>query len=561
VTEATEAGSDIDSTVVESFLQFLLKGLRAAQLYLPNNPVYQTAMQNVRKAFEPLWQEMDELQLAVVEHELKWEGKVVLSQPRNESLAWLLFKDGVRTLRLTRGVEDDEVVRLLQVINKARSLPPEADDDLLTMLWGQEFQFITYQYVEMAADNAVQMAKPEDEAPQELETTPRQAAEEPEPERPSGVVRLEDFDSTLYFLDDKDIQYLKGEIDREYQQDLRGNILAILFDIFELQPFPTVRAEIVSIVENFLPYLLAVGDFRTVAYVLREIGVLLDRAREVLPDHRGALEGFRARLSQPETLAQLLQTLDEAPVHPAEDDLGELFRELRGEALETVLEWMPRLKNDQIRTILAAAVQRTAAAYPDQLAAALGNENPAVVLETARLAGRLKLPPLVPALGGLLIRDVGPDVKVAAVEALAAIATPGAMQQLERAIQDANRDIRIAAVRVLGARGHRAALPRIEGVVLGRDLKGGDLTEKMVFFEAYGLLSGPEAIKHLKPMLAVGGGFMRKKQDPAIRACAAMALGKIRAPEARTALEEAATAEKDPLVRNAITKALRERAP
>jgi hypothetical protein len=557
VTEAAEAGSDVDSTVVESFLQFLLKGLRAAQLYLPNNPVYQTAMQNVRKAFGPLWQEMDELPLAVVEHELKWDGKVVLSQPRNESLAWILFKDGVRSLTLTRGAEDDEVIRLLQVINKARNLPPEADDDLLTLLWGQEFQFIRYQFVELAADDTAPLAKEETEEPPPPETTPRQAAEEPEPERPTGMIRLEDFDSTLYFLDDKDIQYLKGEIDREYQQDLRSNILAVLFDIFELQPFPTVRAEIVSIVENFLPYLLAVGDFRAVAYVLREIGVLLDRAREVLPDHRKALDGFRGRLSQPETLSQLLQSLDEAVVHPTEEDLAELFRELRGEALETVLDWLPRLKTEPIRAILGAAVQRTAVAYPDQLAAALGNENPAVVLETTRLAGRLKLPPLVPALGGLLIREVSPDLKVAAVEALAAIGTPGAMQQLERAIPDPNRDVRIATVRVLGARGHRSALPRIEAVVLGRDLKGGDLTEKMAFFEAYGLLSGPEAIRHLKPMLATGG-FMRKKLEPALRACAAMALGKIRAPDARAALEEAAAAEKDPLVRNAISKALRE---
>jgi HEAT repeat protein len=131
------------------------------------------------------------------------------------------------------------------------------------------------------------------------------------------------------------------------------------------------------------------------------------------------------------------------------------------------------------------------------------------------------------------------------------------MQQLERAIQDEHRDVRIAAVRVLGARGHRAALPRVEAVVLGRELKGGDLTEKMVFFEAYGLLSGPEAIRNLKPMLAPGG-FMRKRQEPAIRACAAMALGKIRAPDAHAALEEAAATEKDPLVRNAISKALRE---
>jgi hypothetical protein len=557
VTEATEAGFEVDSTAVESFLQFLLKGLRAAQLYLPNNPVYQTAMQNVRKAFEPLWETVDELRLVVAENELKWEGKVVLTQPRNESLAFVLFKDGVRSLTISKGAEEDEIGRLLQVINKARNLPAEADDDLLTLLWAQELQCIRYDFVELATDEAVQITKEEPPPEVELETTPAQAAAEPEPEQPSGIVRLEDFDSTLYFLDDTDVQYLKGEIDREYQQDLRSNILAILFDIFELQPFPTVRVEILSIIDNLLPYLLGVGDLRAVAYVLRESRLVIDRAREVLPEHRKALSELPARLSQPETLSQLLQSLDESVVYPTEEDLGELFRELRGEALETVFDWLPRLRSEQVRQILGAAVMRAAVAYPDQLAAALGSENHAVVLETARLAARLKLPPLVPALGGMLIREIPPDLKAAAVDALAAIGTPGAMQQLERAVQDEHREVRVAAVRVLGSRGHRAALPKIEAVVLGRELKTSDLTEKMVFFEAYGVLSGPEAIPHLKSLLAPGGGFMRKRQEPAIRACAAMALGKIRTPEARAALEETA-ADKDPLVRNAVTKALRE---
>lgn len=557
MTEPREAGWEVDSSGVETFLQLLLKALRAAQLYLPNNPVYQTAMQNVRNAFAPLWSEVDELRLAVVEHELKWEGKVVLSQPRNESVAWTFYKDGVRSLTIARGAEDEEVVRLLQVINKARSLPADADDDLLTLLWAQEFQFVRYEFIELATDDQAQIQQAPERAdvPPPAET-PREAAEAPEPELPPGVVRLEDFDSTLYFLDEKDVEYLKGEIDREYQQDLRGNILAVLFDIFELQPFPTVRAEILTIVENFLPYLLGVGDFRAVASVLRETRLLPERAREVLPEHRRTLQELPARLSQPETLSQLLQSLDEAVVHPGEEDLGELFRELRGEALETVLDWLPRLRSDRVREILAGAVQRTAAAYPDQLAAALGSENPAVVLATARLAGRLRLPPLVPALGGLLVRDAAPELKVAAVEALATMATPGAMQQLERAVDDDHRDVRIAAVRVLGARGHRAALPRIEAVVLGKDLRASDLTEKMVFFEAYGMLSGAEAVQHLKPMLALGG-FMRKKQEPEIRACAAMALGKIGTDEARSALEEAMQ-DKDPLVRNAIAKALRE---
>jgi hypothetical protein len=129
------------------------------------------------------------------------------------------------------------------------------------------------------------------------------------------------------------------------------------------------------------------------------------------------------------------------------------------------------------------------------------------------------------------------------------------MQQLERAVTDGARDVRVAAVRVLGTRRHRAALPQVEAMTFGRDLRGADLSEKTAFFEAFGLLAGADGVARLAPLLEPGGGLFKKKADPETRACAAMALGKIGTPEARRALE-AAIQDKDPLVRNAVGRAL-----
>lgn len=558
MTDPTVTDSDtVDTAAVEALLQSLLKGMRATQLYMPNNPVYQTAIGNVRKAFTLIWDEVEELVLVVQENEMVWQGEPVLRQPRNESLAWMLYKDGLRSLTIERGAEDDEIPRFLNVLQKARNLPPEADDDLLTLLWEQSFESIKYDFVELAPEDAAPLTKSDDE-PQPAAAPPRQVVEEEqqESETPQGMVNLDDFDSTLYFLDDNDVAYLKTEFEREYNQDLRGNVLAVMFDLFELQTYPTVRAEIISIVENLIPYLLGAGDFRSVAYILRESRVVLDRAREVLPEQAEALQELPSRLSEPDAITQLLQSLDEAVIHPTEEELGALFGELRGGVLETVLEWLPRMTNERVRDILGLAVQRIAAQYPDALAKAMGSDDDHVVLETVRLAAKLKLPPVITALGSLLIRDGTSELKVAVVDALSAIGSPGAMQQLEKGVSDEHRDVRVAAVRVLGTRGHRAVFPKVEAAVLGKSLKDTDLTEKMVFFEAYGRLAGPEAITHLKPMLATGG-FMKKKPDVETRACAAMALGKIGTPEARDLLERA-TRDKDPLVRNAVNKALRE---
>jgi HEAT repeat protein len=581
VAQQQEKEWTVDLAPVENLLQVMVKGLRAIQLYLPNNPIYQQAVQNIRNAFPAVWQTFDELPLSLQETDFVVDSRPVLSQPaKNESIAWLLYKDGIRLVVLRPGVEEQEIVNFLGVINKVKNLPADSEDDLLSLLWEQDFQHIRYNFVELGSEegpslpaagersNLAAGAPPagqpvtreviEQEVAESTETAEGSGGEEEEsdPTKAKGLVALEDFDPTLYFLDDSEVDYLKREIEREYKQDLRGNVLAIVFDLLELQTYSTVRAELISILENFIPYLLAVGDFRSVAFVLREVKVVMQRAREVLPEHRQALDQLPARLSQPDALAQLLQSLDEAVVFPTEEELGELFRELRPEALESVLAWLPRLTNQRVRDLLDASAQRLALAYPQEVTRALASSNEAVLLVGIRLASRLKLPPATAALGELLSHEKTP-VRLAAVEALAAIGSVGAMQQLERALDDTDRDVRLAAVRTIASRGHRAGFPKIEVAVAGKQLRSADLTEKVAFFEAYGLLGGAEGVHKLAGMLDAKGGFLKKKEDAETRACAAMALGKIGGEEARTTLQNAAQ-DKEPLVRNAVNKALRE---
>ena len=39
---------------VEALMQLMSKGLRATQMYLPNNPVYQRAVENIRTGFRQI---------------------------------------------------------------------------------------------------------------------------------------------------------------------------------------------------------------------------------------------------------------------------------------------------------------------------------------------------------------------------------------------------------------------------------------------------------------------------------------------------------------------------
>jgi hypothetical protein len=536
-------------------MTLISKGMRATQLYLPNNPVYQRSVENVRGAFRQIWQATDDLLFDVTEADLSWEDTVVYHQEqKNESIAWTLFKDGVRSLSFKPGVEDQEIVRFLRVLHLAKNLQSDAADDLLTLLWQEDFQLIAYTFRELATENAVPIEAGET-IPAATPSDVRQAVQAEAPPKREGLVSIEDFDTTLYFLDEKEVDYLHREVEREYAQDLRHNVLAMLYDLLELQTYGTVRAELISIVENLIPYLLGAGDFRSVAFILRESRTILQRARELIVEHRQALEGLPGRLSQSEALSQLLQSLDEATVHPTEEELGELFQELRADALFTLMTWIPKLSNEQVRELVQRAAERLAQSNATEVLKALASEDSAAQLEMVRLAGRLKLPGAPEGMGKLF--ETGDrTLKVAVVEALTAIGSPSAMRLLEKAVEDSERDVRIAAVKFLAARGHRNAFQRIESAVIGGKLKNADLTEKMTFFEGYGALVGAAGIPVLERVL-IPKGLLGKKVDPETRACAAMALGKIRSPEARAVLERAAQ-DKEPLVRNAVSRALRE---
>jgi HEAT repeat protein len=144
---------------------------------------------------------------------------------------------------------------------------------------------------------------------------------------------------------------------------------------------------------------------------------------------------------------------------------------------------------------------------------------------------------------------------VAVVQALAEIASPSALQALEKGLDDSDREVRLASVRVIGQHKPKTALPRIAEVVQGRSVRAADLTEKMAFFEAYGSMVGDGGIDVLDGILN-SGGFLKRKDDPQTRACAAMALGRIGSERAREALLKAAN-DREPLVRNAVNRALR----
>jgi HEAT repeat protein len=563
------AAPPVDTSVVEELLRLFGKGARAHQLYLPNNPVYKAAHDALRAAFLPVWEETGELVLGFTESEVKFEGQTVLAEKEkgSESLPWLFYKDGVREIRLMPGFEGEESDKLLDILQRLRKASPE-EDDLLTMLWQGDFNFLRYRYVDVTMESSGSGAPLADggemvraervdtraAVAEGVETTDGTTESTVESAAPSGVVNMSDFDGTLYFLDEKEIEYLQTEIKREYDADLRHNVVSMLFDIFEQQPDQAIREEAADALDTLMLHMLSIGQFQNVAFLIRESQVAVQRAIELQAPQRERLGQIPSRLSAPEALTQLLQSLDEAAELPAQADLSELFEQLRGSALATVLEWLGRLQNVRLRPLLEQAAARLAAQNTAELVKLIVSPKRPVALEAIKRAGAMRTPAAVPPIARVLA-DGDAELRAAAVQALNEIGSAGALQSLEKAVEDVDRDVRVSAVRALQAKAYKPVLPRLDAIVKGKAIRDADLSEKMAVFEAYGSLCGDGGVASLDATLN-GKSMFGRRDDPELRACAAVALGKIGSAASQEVLRRAAN-EKDVVVRNAVSRALR----
>jgi HEAT repeats/PBS lyase HEAT-like repeat len=563
--------------LVEELLRQLDKTVRAHQLYLHNNPTYLKAVDTLRASFVPIWAETDSLSLSVTDLKFIWFDLPVHEQHEraSDSLPWTFYKDGLREVTLSPGFEGPELELLLDIIPRVRKAASH-EDDLITLLWEQEFAHLTYRYVEVASEAGIPI-DPSAEAGRwpveqgEVVEDPRLAIEEARraadaaadaggadeeiKQSPGGIVKMEDFDSTLYFLDAEEVSYLRRETEREYATDLRRTVLTGLLDVFELQTDPSIRQEVTQNLDALTLHLLAGRQFSTVAFLLREIGTVLERAKDLTPQLRDRMAGLPDRLSDPAVLSQLLQAMDESESLPPRADLEELFAQLRASALGTVFGWLGSTQNAKLRPLLEGAAERLAVSNTGELVKLISSAEGAVAMEAVKRAGGLKTAAAVPALGKVL-SEPNRDLRLTAVSALVEIGTPGAMQALEKALEDVDRDVRVAAIKALGQKAYKPALSKVTALVKANQIREADRTERLSMFELYGSLCGDGGVPWLDELLNPKSGLFSKKEDPEFRACAAIALGRIGTARAQQALQKAMS-EKDVVVRNAVNRALK----
>jgi HEAT repeat protein len=438
---------------------------------------------------------------------------------------------------------------------------------MVTLLWQQDFSSFQYSYVDALAEGlhvprpvapklvGVELTLVKDDAAGTAAGEQQPPAVEAGKPTVAGLINRDDFEETLYFLDPAELERLHEKVELEWNRDVKTDVLNALFDRLE-DGLPDWRSEILSILRQMLPVYLGAGDLRSATLILVELNTIMERA-DLTDEQRADAHQLYSELSEPAVLTQLIRSLEDGSIDPAGPELGVFLRHLGPAAMPLLLAAIERTEVTALQERLRAAIEGLANANRDRVVALLSETDVEVLRGASRLAGQLTITQAAPALVQLLQH---PDavVRRIVVESLIRIRTSLALDAIQQALGDGDRDVRVAAARGLATLRYAPSRARIEEMLDSRIVRDADLTEKIAFFEAYGSVATSESVALLDRML--NGRKLFGKESPEMRACAAMALGRVGSPAARAALQRA-SAESNPIIRNAVIKALRQESP
>jgi HEAT repeat protein len=154
--EVKETSSELSSraAALQGLLRLLIKAQKGLRLYEANNAIAHRLENDLYAKLFAHLEEEGSFELTVQEYRILFgEDEIYEGHDRNDSLAFTLFRDGIRRLSFHPGLEGQELHGFLSCLNRA-GVHSQEQDDLVTLLWEQDFKSIKYYAIEDLKDES-----------------------------------------------------------------------------------------------------------------------------------------------------------------------------------------------------------------------------------------------------------------------------------------------------------------------------------------------------------------------------------------------------------------------
>ena len=564
--------TDEELLLARDLIGSLIKTIKAFRFYPPGNPALKGFQEQLHKKFQHFLNKFDSFIFQIGEYDFSFGGKVLYeNRDVKSSLAFLLYKDGLRELRFMKGLEAWEIEGLVDVIKRGDSLN-QLEDDLVTMMWERDFVHIGYLSTdEFLEENPIPIPENLDQFRSSLVFTPPAHNVEVDPiegETDEGIdltevllAKFEDRavvapDRGVYYLTSDELEGLRKEVEGELDPTFVFNITDILFEIMALEKEREPFQDATNVLSKILDALLTLGEFQKAGDLLKRIYLIL-KIYELKDWQVEIVRQLIVEAGEPPKIERVGRVLEKEEGVRLED-VSAYLTLLQRNSISPLIKLLGDLKNSKTRRVICDAISEIGKNAIELITPFIDDRRWYLVRNVTYILGRIGKDQAFPYIQKAFNHE---DLRVRreAVQALGLIGSPKSVGLLTKALSDEDVRIRGMAAINLGKSGKGAGLISLLEVVQAKDFHRKEPQEVKAFFDAIGMVGSNDATPILQQLLERRSLFGRGKTEE-IRVGAASALAMIGTPEAKAVLE-AGKESKDGALRNACLQALRSQSP
>jgi len=559
--------TDEELLLARDTISAFIKAIKAFRFYPPDNPTLKGFRDQLFKKFQFFLNKYESFVIQVGEYDLSFKGKVLYeNRDVKTSLAFSLYKDGLREIRFVKGLEEWEIQGIIDILKHSETIN-QLEDDVVTLLWEKDFLHISYlatdEFLEetpvVVPDNVeqfrknlvfkplahhveVQLAEEGSEEGIDLDEILSKVIEEPLP-----FVS----DKSVYFLTPDEVEGLRKDVESEVDPIFVFNVTDILFEILALEKEREPFQDAINILIKVLDAFMTLGEFAKATELLKRVYIILKtydlRDWQVESIRKIILEaGDEVRI---ERIGRVLER-EEGRL----EDVNAYLLLLQKNSIKPMIKVLGELKNSKARRVFCDALSQIGKNAIELLTPFIDDRRWFLVRNIVYTLGRIGKEQSLPYIQKAFNHE---DLRVRreAIQALGLIGGTKATGLLVKSLTDSDVRIRCMAAINLGKGGKKTGLIPLLEVVQSKDFYKREPTEIKAFFNAIGMVGSNEAVPVLQQLLERKSWFGRGKADE-IRIGAASALATIGTPDAKAVLEEGKNS-KDETIRDACVQALR----
>ena len=566
-------GKDLDEAVdqAKDLINTFVKTIKAFRLYPPENPTLVGFIDQVYRKFQLFLNRYHYFILKIEENKLSFRGVTLYENPdMKTSLAFQLYKDGLREFRFMEGLEEGEVDGLIDIMKRSDSINI-MEDDLVTLMWQKDFIHISY----LATDEYLEEMPAI--IPANIEQFRANLTFEPPPQSAMGDIgeetdgaevdyyeimkRVESpplvgVDRSVYFLTPDELEGLRKEVESETAPSFLFSVIDILFEILALEKSPQPYQETTGVLQKLLDALITLGEFQKASELLTRVNIILN-TYELKDWQVDAIRQLSDKAGEPQRIEKIGKILDKGEEIRLEE-VSNYLTLLKPNSIQPLIKVLGELNNSRARRMLCEVLIEIGKGNMELIIPFIDDHRWFLVRNIAYILGRTGKESALPTIQKALNHEEA-RVRREAIQALGIIGSSKAFDLLGKALNDQDDRNRSMVALNLARVGKKASLPALLEVVQAKDFSKRDSAEIKAFFDAIGMVGSNDAIKPLEKLLEQKSWFgMGKKDEIRLRAASALAL--IGTAEARSILE-AGRNSKEENIRQACLQAMRGQTP